>query len=100
MSHKTVSVPSGTALGYIVDGTYVYTFFADLSKPAPQPITYIEVQKASTGQDLAVVSFSGTVLHWKFLQYQINGTATVQFYDGTTLVTKDLTGVIQGGILP
>jgi hypothetical protein len=93
-------IPPGTGVGYQLDADYYYTFFADLTTSSPYPLTYIEVQRLSTGEVLTGNSFSGTVLHSRFLMYTINGTATVSFYDNGVLVTKSLTGFIEGGILP
>jgi hypothetical protein len=99
VAHKAVATPPGTAIGTQYDGsTYYYSFYADLSGTSPWPLTYIQVQRASDGVILTTSSFSGTVIYWIFHQYQINGTATVQFYDGSTLVTKSLTGGIDGGV--
>ena len=94
-------VPPGTGVGYQdTDPVYYYTFYADLTGTSPYPLTAITVQHKIGGDVLAVESFSGTVVRSVVGRYAINGTATVTFNDGGTIVTKSLTGLIQGGIIP
>jgi hypothetical protein len=96
-----ITVPPGTGIGYQdTDPVYYYTFYADLSQASPYPLTYIQVQRKIGGQILPLINFSGTVVRSVLGRYAINGTATVTFTDDGTTVTKDLTGLIQGGIIP
>jgi len=99
-AQKKVAVPTVTEIGFQKDGMYYYTFYADLSKASPNPITFMQVQKVSNGKVLTIDDFSGTVLFWKTQKFTINKKMTVSFYDGDKLVTKDLSGMIEGGILP
>jgi hypothetical protein len=87
-----------TEIGHQTDGSYYYTFYADLSKD-PNAIAYIQVQKNSTGEILKLDNFKGKVLFGKPL-FTIKDKATVSFFDGSSLVSKDLTGVIEGGVKP
>lgn len=87
-----------TEIGHQTDGNYYYTFYADLSKD-PNAIAYIQVQKNSTGEILQLDNFKGKVLFGKPL-FSIKEKATVSFYDGSKLISKDLTGVIEGGVKP
>jgi len=99
MTTSTAKFADGTLVGYQIDGTsYAYFFSADLSASSPYPITQISVSRLS-GESLAVVGFSGSVVRAPFLHFNINGTATVTFIDNGTTVTKNLTGFIEGGIL-
>ncbi|SFD75356.1 hypothetical protein SAMN05518672_10373 [Chitinophaga sp. CF118] len=97
---KKVAIPTVTEIGYQKDGMYYYTFYADLSKASPNPITYMQIQKVSNGKVLTLDDFSGTVLLGQFQKFTINKKMTVSFYDGDKLITKDLTGLIEGAILP
>ncbi|MBW8687117.1 hypothetical protein [Chitinophaga rhizophila] len=90
--------PGFTEIGHQTDGNYYYTFYADLSK-APDAIAYIQVQKNTTGEVLPLDNFKGKVLFGRPL-FSIKDKATVSFYDGATLISKDLTGVIEGGVKP
>lgn len=87
-----------TEIGHQTDGNYYYTFYADLSKD-PNAIAYIQVQRNSTGEILKLDNFRGNVLFGKPL-FSIKDKATVSFYDGAKLISKDLTGVIEGGVKP
>jgi hypothetical protein len=49
---------------------------------------------------LTLDDFSGTVLFQKSQKFTINNKMTVSFYDGDKLISKDLKGLIEGGILP
>ncbi|SDF99114.1 hypothetical protein [Chitinophaga filiformis] len=99
MTTSTAKFADGTLVGYQIDGTsYAYFFSADLSASSPYPITQISVSRLS-GESLAVVGFSGSVVRAPFLHFNINGTATVTFIDNGTTVTKNLTGFIEGGII-
>jgi hypothetical protein len=97
---KKVATPTVTEIGYQKDGMYFYTFYADLSKGSPNPITFMQVQKVTTGKDLTVDDFSGTVLLQKTQRYAVNKTMTVSFYDGDKLIKKDLSGIIEGSVQP
>jgi hypothetical protein len=97
---KKVATPTVTEIGYQKDGAYLYTFYADLSKASPNPITYMQVQRVTNGKVLTLDDFSGSVLFQKSQKFTINDKMTVSFYDGDKLVTKDLKGLIEGGILP
>src|SRR4051812_8600333 len=99
-AQKKVAVPTVTEIGFQKDGMYYYTFYADLSKGSPNPITFMQVQKVSNGKVLTIDDFSGTVLFWKTQKFTINKKMTVSFYDGDKLITKDLTGMIEGEVLP
>lgn len=101
VARNLIALPPGTGVGYQdTDPVYYYTFWADLSGASPYPLTAITVQRKIGGEVLAVQSFSGTVVRSVVGRYAINGTATVTFEDGGTIVTKSLTGLIQGGIIP
>jgi hypothetical protein len=95
-----VATPTVTEIGFQKDGNYYYTFYADLSKASPNPITYMQVQKVSNGKVLTLDDFSGSVVLRKTLKFTINDKMTVSFYDGDKLVTKDLTGSIEGSVQP
>jgi hypothetical protein len=99
-AQKKVAVPTVTEIGFQKDGMYFYTFYADLSKGSPNPITFMQVQKVSNGKVLTVDDFSGAVVLWKTQKFTIDKKMTVSFYDGDKLITKDLTGAIEGTILP
>jgi hypothetical protein len=86
-----------TEIGYQTDGHYYYTFYADLSRD-PNAIAYIQVQKNATGEVLKLDNFKGKVLVGA--RFTIKDKATVSFYDGATLISKDLTGVIEGTVKP
>lgn len=89
-----------TEIGYQVDENYYYTFYADLSKDGPNAIAYIQVQKNTTGEILKLDNFAGKVLHLRAAQFSIKDKATVSFFDGNKLISKDLKGVIEGGVRP
>jgi hypothetical protein len=97
---QKVTTPTVTEIGYQKDGSYLYTFYADLSKASPNPITYMQVQKITNGTVLILDDFSGSVFFQKTQQFTINKKMTVSFYDGDKKITKDLKGLIEGGILP
>jgi hypothetical protein len=86
-----------TEIGYQKDAAYIYTFYINLSKEQLTSISYIQVQN-STGSVLKLEGFDGKVAYWKGSQFTIKDTATVSFYDGDKLVTKNLTGLIEGGV--
>lgn len=100
VANNKVAVPTVTEIGFQKDGMYFYTFYADLTKGSPNPITYMQVQKVSNGKVLTIDDFSGSVVLWKTQKFTINKKMTVSFYDGDKLITKDLTGAIEGAILP
>lgn len=101
VARKLIALPPGTGVGYQdTDPVYYYTFWADLSGTSPYPLTAITVQRKIGGQVLTVESFSGSVVRSILGRYAISGTATVTFDDNGTIVTKSLTGLIQGGIIP
>lgn len=87
-----------TEIGYQKDADYYYTFYINLSKEEVTSLAYIQVQNNATGQLLKLDNFKGTVSYWKGSQFTIKDSATVSFYDGDKLVTKKLTGVIEGGM--
>jgi hypothetical protein len=89
-----------TEIGYQADEQYYYTFYADLSKDGPNAIAYIQVQKNTTGEILKLDNFNGKVLHLKAAQFTIKDKATVSFFDGNKLISKDLKGTIKGGVKP
>lgn len=91
---------SFTEIGYQKDGSYFYTFYTDLTKDAPHPIVYIQVQKGTTGEVLKLSDFKGKVIYFRGAQFSIKDTATVSFYDADKLVSRNLTGVIEGGVKP
>jgi hypothetical protein len=105
-SFRTIDVdakiitPTFAEIGYQSDDNYYYTFYADLSKDAPNPIVYIQVQKNNTGEVLKLDDFKGKVHYWKATQFTIKDTATVSFFDGSKLISKDLVGLIKGGVKP
>jgi len=88
-----------TEIGHQTDGNYHYTFYADLSKD-PNTIAYIQVQKNSTGEVLKLDAFKGKVIFANPARFAIKDKATVSFFDGSKLVSKDLTGMIDGGVKP
>lgn len=87
-----------TEIGHQKDANYYYTFYVSLSKEQHTSIAYIQVQNNNTGEILKLDSFKGYVAYWKGSQFIIKGEATVSFFDGENLVSKKLTGVIEGGI--
>lgn len=97
---KKVAATTVTEIGFQQDGMYLYTFYADLSKSSPNPITYMEVQKMSTGKRLKTDDFSGTVQLNKQQIFTINEKISVSFFDGRKKVKKDLTGSIEGNVQP
>lgn len=99
-AQKKVAVPTVTEIGFQKDGMYYYTFYADLSKGSPNPITFMQVQKVSSGKVLTIDDFSGAVVLFKTQKFSIDKKMTVSFYDGDKLISKDLTGMIEGPILP
>jgi hypothetical protein len=97
---KKVAVPTVTEIGFQKDGMYFYTFYADLSKGSPNPITFMQVQTVKNGKILELDDFSGAVLFLKKQKFTIKDKMTVSFYDGDKLITKDLTGALEGSIMP
>lgn len=91
---------SFTEIGFQKDGSYYYTFYTDLTKEAPHPIAYIQVQNGTTGEVLKLSDFRGKVIYYRGAQFTIKDTARVSFYDGDKLISKELTGVIEGGVKP
>ncbi len=89
-----------TEIGFQKDENYYYTFYADLSKDGPNAIAYIQVQRNTTGEILKLDNFNGKVLHLKATQFTIKDKATVSFFDGSSLISKDLKGAIEGGVKP
>jgi len=87
-----------TEIGYQKDADYYYTFYINMSKDEVTSIAYIQVQNNGSGAVLKLDSFKGKVAYWKGPQFAIKDTATVSFFDGDKLVTKKLTGVIDGGV--
>lgn len=87
-----------TEIGYQKDANYYYTFYINLSKEETTSLAYIQVQNNITGEILKLDSFKGNVAIWKGSQFTIKDEATVSFFDGEKLVSKKLTGVIEGGI--
>jgi hypothetical protein len=94
----TVRPLDGTIVGYQTDSLYYYTFVADLSGAQPFTVTSIIVSRLSDGATLTTLSESAKV--FVRIQTVIDGTATVTFVDGSTTITKTLTGGLAGGILP
>lgn len=88
-----------TEIGHQVDENYYYTFYLDLSKDGPNAIAYIQVQKNTTGEVLKLNSFSGKV-QFRAARFSIENKATVSFYDGNNLISRDLKGSIDGAIKP
>ena len=87
-----------TEIGYQKDADYYYTFYIVLSKEQTMSLAYVQVQSNATGQVLKLDSFKGNVAYWKGSQFTIKDEATVSFFDGEKLVSKKLTGVIEGGV--
>ncbi|MCF6405101.1 hypothetical protein L3C95_19520 [Chitinophaga filiformis] len=92
--------PPFTEIGYQTDGNYYYTFYVDLSKDGPNAIAYIQVQKNSTGEVLKLDNFSGKVMLLNPVKFSIKDKATVSFYDGNKLISKDLKGALEGSVKP
>lgn len=92
--------PPFTEIGYQTDGNYYYTFYVDLSKDAPNAIAYIQVQKNATGEILKLDNFSGKVVLLNPIKFSIKDKATVSFFDGDQLISKDLKGAIDGSVKP
>ena len=92
--------PPFTEIGYQTDGDYYYTFYVDLSKDGPNAIAYIQVQRNTTGEILKLDNFNGKVILVNPIQFSIKDKATVSFFDGSKLISKDLKGALQGSVKP
>jgi hypothetical protein len=93
-----IAKASFTEIGYQKDADYYYTFYINLSKEEITSLAYIQVQNSATGQLLKLEGFKGNVTYWKGSQFMIKDTATVTFFDGDKVVSKKLSGVIEGGM--
>ncbi|MBW8684502.1 hypothetical protein [Chitinophaga rhizophila] len=95
-----IAKASFTEIGYQKDASYYYTFYINMSKEdvSNTSLAYIQVQHNGTGQLMKMESFKGDVTYWKGSQFMIKDSATVSFFDGEKLITRKLTGVIEGGM--